>query len=81
MKKAYSKPQILFESFALSTSIAGDCEKMVGNPSRGTCGLPGTGGLTVYLDTVSGCDFTQDDGAGDGFCYHAPTDLNNLFNS
>lgn len=86
MKKAYNAPEILFEDFALSDSIAGTCEGIVGNPSKGTCALQGTGGINVFNEGVHGCDFKPEDMGGvkdewDGFCYHVPVEYNNLFNS
>ena len=86
MKKAYSKPVIVFEDFSLTTSIAGDCERLVGNPSKGTCGIPGSGGINVFSSTVtgtSGCTIwdSDNDDVYDGFCYHVPTEAYTLFNS
>ena len=86
MKKAYKKPEIMFEDFSLSGNIASNCESIVGNPSKGTCAVEGTGGINMFSDSVSACDFTpagEGDAADmwDGFCYHVPTEYNNLFNS
>ena len=87
MKKKYVKPQIIFEDFSLNTDIAGDCESIVGNASKGTCAVIGTGNIAVFDGTVSACVFTPTDMGGkeedkwDGFCYHVPTEYNNLFNS
>lgn len=87
MKKIYCKPEILFESFSLSTNIAGDCEGIVGNPSKGTCAVIGTGGIAVFDGIVGNvCDFTstdlgQEEDYWDKNCYHVPTEYNNLFNS
>ena len=86
MKKAYQKPEIMFENFTLSTNIAGDCEgEPVNNATRGTCGVPGSGGDFLFSEKVSGCtlDWELLNGADDynGFCYHNPTEYNNLFNS
>lgn len=84
MKKAYSKPMIVFEDFSLTTSIAGDCERIVGNPSKGTCGIPGSDGETLFSETISGCEFDWYSQFGDeynGFCYHVPTESYTLFNS
>ena len=84
MNKVYSKPEIMFESFVSSTSIAADCDKIVGNPSKGTCGIEGSSGNILFSGSVSGCNF---DWAGlkgddyDGFCYHMPTEDTSLFNS
>jgi hypothetical protein len=91
MKKKYEAPRIVFDSFELSTNIAGDCEEKTNNPSNSTCGLTLTGNLSVFLETITGCiDFRVDvDENGDGYygsgpyntiCYHVPFG-NNLFNS
>lgn len=87
MRKTYSKPDIVFENFAISTNIAGDCESIVGNPAKGTCAVLGTGGIDMFDGTVGAvCVFKPEDMGGvkdqwDGFCYHVPTEYNNLFNS
>ena len=87
MKKAYKKPEIMFEDFSLSGNIASNCESIVGNPSKGTCAVKGTGEINMFnSDMTSICDFTPEDMGGendkwDGFCYHVPTEYNNLFNS
>ena len=88
MKKAYVKPEIVFESFLLSTSIAGNCESIVGNPSKNVCGIPDENdipGMNLFIGTVNGCDIkVAEDEYTDGnntFCYHNPTEYNNLFNS
>jgi len=86
MKKTYSKPEILFEDFSASTSIAVNCEGIVGNPSKGTCAVLGTGGIAMFDGSIRACDYTPEGMGGaadqwDGFCYHVPTEYNNLFNS
>lgn len=87
MKKIYSKPEIMFEDFTLSENIAGDCEgEPVGNPTRGSCAIIGTGRQAIFSDRVSACDFTPTELGGtddmwDGLCYHVPTEYSNLFNS
>lgn len=86
MKKRYKKPRIVFEDFTLSTNIAGTCESIVGNPSKGTCAVIGTGGIDMFDGMVGACVYTPEDMGGtadewDGFCYHVPTEYNNLFNS
>lgn len=86
MKKYYEAPEILFEDFSLSDSIAGNCESIVGNASKGSCCVKGTGGVNVFSGTIPVCEFKPEDLGGisdewDGFCYHVPTEYNNLFNS
>lgn len=85
MKKAYLKPMIVFESFTLSTNIAGDCEIRTWTPSSGNCAYEITDefGDTsfVFLDTIQACTTHQQDDGTSGFCYHVPYDNNTLFNS
>ena len=89
MKKKYIKPQIVFESFAMNTHIAGDCERIVGNPSKEACGIPGSApGQDIFSTKVAGCglqwDSVKQGDEGDmyeGFCYHVPTEAYTLFNS
>lgn len=52
MKKTYSKPEVVFESFQLNTAIAGNCTPGVATPgmydcyeggySQDTCEIPTT---------------------------------------
>ncbi len=81
MKKAYSKPEIMFEDFSLSVNVAAGCEEKIHNSAAGTCAYVGSGGIIVFTDTMTACVFTPSDGQWDGFCYHVPTEGNNLFNS
>lgn len=82
MKKIYTKPEIMFESFSFSTNIAGDCDSIVGNPSKGTCGITdATGALPIFIDSTTGCVVSTPDGEYDNLCYHVPTEGNSLFNS
>ena len=83
MKRAYSKPEIAFENFSLSTNIAAGCELRTNLKGEDECGYPTRGGV-VFLQTISGCKYTPNGENGDthdGFCYHTPSDTNNLFNS
>ena len=74
MKKPYSKPQILFEDFSLSTNIA-NCEATMEDMY-----VPGVGHVFV-----SGCDQNVDDGSGDGeyggICYNNPSGGPNVHSS
>lgn len=86
MKKAYNAPEILFESFSMSTNIAAGCETIIDNPSSGNCGLE-FGDLVIFVGDFTGCKSNDgvvvegDDGNYNGICYHVPTGNNNLFNS
>ena len=84
MKKAYVKPQIMFEDFSLTTNIAGDCEVKTTSPGNTTCGMDFSG-LVVFMKGMDGCtDIKVEDMGGDGqwneICYHVPYG-DNLFNS
>ena len=83
MKKAYIKPQVYFEDFQLSASIAAGCEVIIKNPSQGTCGYVMTEGVTVFTGNVSGCSMPIEDGSStaNGLCYHVPFQTYNLFTS
>lgn len=86
MKKIYEKPQIVFESFIMSTNIAAGCEEIVRTFDKGTCAIVGTGNVSVFSGTMNICDFTptdlgNPDDTWNGFCYHVPSERSNLFNS
>ena len=88
--KKYTKPMIVFESFTLSTNIAGDCEIFNNNnPSKGTCAYIvkfGKGETHFFTSSIGACIAQeQDDGSfvinGNTFCYHVPDESYTLFNS
>lgn len=72
MKKTYSKPVIVFESFQLATSIAGGCAK-------GTEPPVDVGGFIVF--TNDNCNTLPEEGKDYNVCYHVPTEDNNVFSS
>jgi len=82
MKKAYSQPDIVFESFSLSTSICAGCEYGT-NFTSGVCGYEFTDNIFIFLEGVTGCIFKVPDGSSqfNGICYHNPSDLKNIFQS
>lgn len=85
MKKIYSKPEIAFESFSLSTNIAGDCEVKTNLQGQNSCGMDFSG-MKVFMQGMGGCsNIAVDNVGGDGefnkICYHVPSGDNNLFNS
>lgn len=85
MKKTYIKPQIMFESFSVSESIAGTCERIVGNPLEGSCAYHYVDEFgdenNVFSDLVAACTTKWQTDEIDGFCYHVPYDTSDLFNS
>ena len=72
MKKTYSKPVIVFESFQLATSIASGC-------ADGTKIPVDVGGFTVFAD--KGCDTLPQEEIDENSCYHVPTADSNVFSS
>ena len=85
MKKAYTQPDILFESFALNENIAsasGNCTRNITNQYNGSCGLY-FGNKIIFTIPAAGCKTKVPDGSPqyDGICYHVPSGDNKLFNS
>lgn len=75
--KSYVSPIVSFE---LSTNIAGTCGNPTHTPAAGTCGID-IGSMLLFLSAMTACTAPGvDDGTG-GYCYHQPTEGNNLFNS
>ena len=82
MKRKYTKPDIVFESFSMSTSIAAGCEKRV-NFAQEVCAVPtSTPFVNVFVETYGSlCDTYPSNDQYDGFCYHIPIESSNFFNS
>lgn len=80
MKKTYSKPDIVFESFSLCTSIAAGCEAPV--ESDGTVKF---GRVSLFTNELEACGRKPNqDGAFpeyNGLCYHNPSETYNAFTS
>ena len=86
MKKAYTKPEIVFESFSLSQNIAAGCEEKIEGPSAGNCGVDFVPGQTIFFDSMVGvCNISLQEGdpynQHDSLCYHTFADTANIFNS
>lgn len=79
MKKTYSAPEILFEDFSLSSSIASGCEFINPNPTRGSCGYKTSLGI-VFMSDIGDCKYHQPD-TNDNLCYHVPNEYANIFTS
>lgn len=77
MKKAYSKPEIAFESFTLSQCIA-TCEVKTNTPAVRQCGYYGDFDTAIFVSGVEGCEATVQE--SDELCYHT-FEANSLFNS
>lgn len=73
MKKNYIKPQIAFESFQLSTSIAASCALLGAEHAQYVCPVTDPdSGFTIFTDELSSpCD-TAPIGGSDSVCYDIP---------
>lgn len=82
MRKAYSKPEIFFEDFSLTSSIAAGCGITTDLQNAGTCGVS-VSGYNVFFTGMQGCNDipVSIDGEFNGLCYHTPVEANLLFNS
>jgi len=80
MKKEYSVPDIVYESFNLSTSVAACAIET--NFSAYSCGYEVYPGFVIFKVGVDGCLVQiQDSIYGDKICYDNPSGLLNLFSS
>ncbi len=79
MKKSYCKPQITFESFQLSTSIAATCALLGSNLAQYVCPVTDQEtGWTFFADSNSLCDTVPANGS---ICYDVPVASWNVMNS
>ena len=81
MKKAYTKPEILFEDFSLSTCIAVTCTyKTDLQTIESSCGWsdPRNPANVLFVQGMTGC---PNGPANDNICYHVPDGIPNVFGS
>lgn len=81
MKKTYEKPEIAFDDFTLSNTIAASCENYNNLPSLGQCGYRNAYGMNIFYSAgMSGC---EDAKLPDiiGISYDLAVAANGLFNS
>ena len=86
MKKTYSKPDIMFDSFSMNTNIASGCGMITKLPTQGVCGYqPDRSNFVVFTSSMTSgdgaCTYPEDDGEYNGICYHVPTSDDSLFSS
>lgn len=90
MKKNYTKPEIIIESFSLCTNVAAGCEHTNVTPSYGVqgCGYKLDRFNTVVFTSGMGCSRNElidsnigSDGSYNTVCYHVPNQDSNLFTS
>lgn len=78
MKKQYVKPELYFENFELSTSIA-TCTAITTLLSKETSCAYNDGVEVIFLVGNDNCQ-TTDDGTGK-YCYDVPNGENTVFSS
>ncbi len=80
MKKQYVKPQITFESFQLSTSIAASCTLIGTSSAQYVCPVEDPVRKWSYFsdDIASACDMAPVNG---NICYDIPVANWNVMNS
>lgn len=81
MKKVYTKPQIAFESFQLTSNIAGDCNtKSNAQADDATCGYNDNG--WIIFQSNPPCNFPVGQSTeNDKICYHVPSGDISVFTS
>lgn len=81
MKKTYTRPELFYENFQLSQSIASGCEG-IANFNERECSvlLQGPGYDIKLFSMVNVCRDVPPN-PDDYVCYHAPSEANNVFSS
>ena len=80
MKKNYSKPEIVFESFKLTTSIASNCDYNSNSGDKNTCSVDVGWGPSVFVSKPI-CSVESENGNEFEVCYDVPTDDTRVFGS
>ncbi len=81
MKKNYSKPQLVFDSFELSESIAAGCYA-ISKQSELICPVIDPNmGEPIFTSEGIGCVITTEEGAYNAVCYHVPDGMHQVFSS
>lgn len=81
MKKKYSPPEIAFESFALSVSIA-QCGAPT-NQDNTKCGYKWDAETMLFVSTINECNtyIVDGDENWNGLCYDNPSQDKSLYSS
>lgn len=83
-KKPYSKPEIFFESFQMTTHLSANCEKINTLHSQGTCAYK-LGRYNCFTSDVAACTDECPEGymgmGYEGVCYWTHDQSKNIFNS
>ena len=78
MKKVYTKPQIIFDSFELSQNIAAGCQ-YISNHAWQMCIVENVMGDTLFSEVLN-CGITSDP-TSIGICYDVPSADTMVFSS
>lgn len=81
MKKTYAKPDIYFENFELSESIAAGCEYVSPFQWQDCPVYDPDMEITIFQKSINGCSWTEDDGEYSTICYHTLEQPDTLFSS
>lgn len=79
-QKRYKKPELVYESFALSQDIASGCEG-IANFAEGVCSVTVDVGFPMEIFQNPAVCSNVPPNPDDYVCYHAPSDGNNIFSS
>lgn len=80
MRKAYSKPLLVAENFALSSSISSPCEGIAQNAEFACAVYIPDLSTSILGDLDMGCN-EMPPNPEDSVCYHNPSDANNVYGS
>lgn len=80
MKRAYQRPIVCYQNFALSNQVSSGCEG-IANSVEFQCSvyIPELGYAVFHSENI--CDYASPPGEDDLVCVHAPTDENNVYSS
>lgn len=84
--KKYVKPDLYFESFALSHSVASGCAYALNHTENG-CRLDGSNplglpdGVYLFAGTDGGCTLYYSDASYEDYCLQTDADGYNIFTS
>lgn len=77
MKKPYSKPELVYECFELSQSIAANCT-YISHMNRDLCSVPINEGVSIFVSKT--CS-TRPAPGDSSICYDIPNGEVNVFSS
>lgn len=79
MKRAYQRPIVCFQNFALSNQVSSGCEGIANSVEFQCSVLIPEFGYEVF-NSENICPVSPP-GVDDYICFHAPTDENNVYSS